>query len=49
VDRKRPEEWEDHGEPVVIPLPPEEALRALLAVNPDDEPSTPDDSQDSER
>jgi len=40
VTRKPPEEWEDHGEPVAIPLGPEEALRALLAVDPEDEPET---------
>ena len=28
----------DRDEPVAIPLDPEEALKALLAVNPDDEP-----------
>jgi hypothetical protein len=36
---------------VKIPLDPEEALRALLAVNPDDEPTDEDrdDSDEQER
>jgi hypothetical protein len=35
-DKKRPEK--DHADPVAIPLDAETALRALLAVKPDDEP-----------
>jgi hypothetical protein len=35
---------EDKDERVKLPLDPETALRALLAVNPDDEPA--DDGQD---
>lgn len=46
--RKPPEEWEDHGEPVAIPLDPDEALRALLKVNPEDGPAQADrDNADS--
>lgn len=44
MTRKPPEEWEDHGEAVAIPLDPEEALKALLAVDPDEEPAKSSDS-----
>lgn len=36
----------DRDEPVVIPLDPEEALKALLAVDPDDEPANNEDADD---
>lgn len=35
----------ERDEPVAIPLDPEEALRALLAVNPDEDP-TPNEQPD---
>lgn len=33
----------ERDEPIAIPLDPEEALKALLAVDPDDEPAHPAD------
>lgn len=38
----KPEGDHDPDERVKLPLDPEEALKALLAVKPDDEPSQPD-------
>jgi hypothetical protein len=36
----------DRDEPVKIDLPPEEALRGLLAVDPESEPDEDDDTAD---
>ncbi len=36
----------DPDEPVKIPLDPEEALRTLLQVKPDDEDEKPEDDSD---
>jgi hypothetical protein len=36
----------DRDERVTLPLDPEDALRALLAVDPDDDPAEDDDQED---
>ncbi len=38
---------EERDEPVAIPLDPEEALRALLAADPDDKPRDDQESNDA--